>query len=85
MTTRRLAAILAADVVGFSPLMERDERERRRAIREVSDDELVGALRERTTDGWSRRWATGLLEFASPVAAVTWATVVQARWPCRRK
>jgi adenylate cyclase len=26
MTTRRLAAILAADVVGFSSLMERDEK-----------------------------------------------------------
>ena len=25
MTTRRLAAILAADVVGFSPMMEKDE------------------------------------------------------------
>jgi adenylate cyclase len=25
MTTRRLAAILAADVVGFSPMMENDE------------------------------------------------------------
>jgi len=25
MTTRRLAAILAADVVGFSSMMERDE------------------------------------------------------------
>jgi adenylate cyclase len=25
MTTRRLAAILAADVVGFSSIMERDE------------------------------------------------------------
>jgi class 3 adenylate cyclase len=30
MTTRRLAAVLAADVVGFSSMMERDE-ERQRA------------------------------------------------------
>jgi adenylate cyclase len=28
MTTRRLAAILAADVVGFPPMMEKDEEGR---------------------------------------------------------
>jgi len=28
MTTRRLAAILAADVVGFSSMMEKDRKER---------------------------------------------------------
>jgi class 3 adenylate cyclase len=31
MTTRRLAAILAADVVGFSSMMERDEEATLRA------------------------------------------------------
>jgi adenylate cyclase len=33
MTTRRLAAILAADVVGFSSMMEKDEEGTLRASR----------------------------------------------------
>jgi adenylate cyclase len=44
MTTRRLAAILAADVVGFSSIMEKDEEgtaSRIRAIRrEVIEPKL---------------------------------------------
>ena len=35
MTTRRLAAILAADVVGFSSMMERDEEGTASRIRAV--------------------------------------------------
>jgi adenylate cyclase len=35
MTTRRLAAILAADVVGFSSMMEKDEEGR--SCRALSD------------------------------------------------
>ena len=70
MTTRRLAAILAADVVGFSSMMEKDEEgtaSRIRAVRrEVIEPELSahqGRLVKTTGDGF-------LAEFASPVEAV---------------
>ena len=70
MTTRRLAAILAADVVGFSAMMERDEEgtaARIRALRrEVIEPALIrhqGRLVKTTGDGF-------LAEFASPVEAV---------------
>jgi len=61
---RRLAAIMAADIVGFSAAMERDEegmfaqvQELRRKIAECS-----GRLIKTTGDGF-------LAEFASPIAA----------------
>jgi adenylate cyclase len=70
MTTRRLAAILAADVAGFSAMMERDEEgtaTRVLASRiEVIEPALAGHhgwLVKTTGDGF-------LAEFASPVEAV---------------
>ena len=36
MTTRRLAAILAADVVGFSPMMEKDEEGTLKRVKALS-------------------------------------------------
>ena len=65
MTTRRLAAILAADVAGFSSLMERDEegtfaRVRREAI-EPALAKHQGRLVKTTGDGF---------QFVSPVEAV---------------
>ena len=77
VTTRRLAAILVADVVGSSRLIEADEDHALAAIREVLVDLLVatasrlgGRLIKMMGDG-------ALLEFASPVAAVTCAEEVQ--------
>jgi TolB-like protein/class 3 adenylate cyclase/Tfp pilus assembly protein PilF len=74
---RRLAAILAADVVGFSALMERDEEgtyarvERlRREIIEPRLSEYLGRLIKTTGDGF-------LAEFASPIAALRCAIVIQ--------
>ena len=45
---RRLAAILAADVVGYSRLMENDEEGTARSLREhrAAADPLVAALRD---------------------------------------
>src|SRR5262249_34281960 len=67
---RRLAAILAADVVGYSALMERDEEatyaEFERFKRELIEPGLSrheGRLIKTTGDG-------ALAEFASPLAAV---------------
>jgi adenylate cyclase len=77
MSTRRLAAIFAADVAGFSAMMERDEEgtaARIRALRaEVIEPALArhhGRLVKTTGDGF-------LAEFASPVEAVRSALAIQ--------
>ena len=77
MTTRRLAAILAADVVGFSTLMGKDEEGTLARIKSVQRDviepkvnEHHGRLFKTTGDGF-------LIEFQSPVEAVRCAVGVQ--------
>jgi adenylate cyclase len=74
---RRLAAILVADVVGFSALMERDEEGTYARVgnlrREVIEPRLAdhhGRLIKTTGDGF-------LAEFASPIAAVRSALAIQ--------
>jgi adenylate cyclase len=74
---RRLATILAADVVGYSALMERAEEatyaEVGRLKREVIEPRLAqyhGRLIKTTGDGM-------LAEFASPIAAVRCAVEIQ--------
>ena len=75
---RKLAAILAADVVGFSSLMERDEEgtytlvgRLRREVIEPRLSEQQGRLIKTTGDGF-------LAEFASPIAALRCAIAIQA-------
>jgi len=74
---RRLAAILAADVVGYSALMEHDEEatyaEFERLKQELIEPSLCrheGRLIKTTGDG-------ALVEFASPLAAVRCAVEIQ--------
>jgi adenylate cyclase len=74
---RRLATILAADVVGYSALMERAEEATYAEVgwlkREVIEPRLVqyhGRLIKTTGDGM-------LAEFASPIAAVRCAVEIQ--------
>ena len=76
---RRLAAILAADVVGYSGLVEQDEagtlarlRERRDAIILPLVDHHRGRLFKQMGDGF-------LVEFASAVDAVRCAMALQER------
>jgi len=76
-STRRLAAILAADVVGYSRLMGADEEgthERLKThLRELVDPKIAerrGRIVKNTGDGF-------LAEFASVVAAVRCAVEVQ--------
>jgi adenylate cyclase len=76
---RRLAAVLAADVVGYSRLMGTDEIGTLRTLREYSHEliePLIAAHRGRivktTGDGM-------LVEFASAVDAVTCAMAVQGK------
>jgi TolB-like protein/class 3 adenylate cyclase/Tfp pilus assembly protein PilF len=75
---RRLAAILAADVAGFSALMERDEEgtyarigSLRREVIEPRLSEHQGRLIKTTGDGF-------LAEFASPIAALRCALAIQS-------
>ncbi len=82
-TTRRLAAILAADVVGYSRLMGADEEgtlERLKALlRELLDPKIAehhGRIVKTTGDGL-------LVEFASVVDAVRCAVEVQQAMPER--
>ncbi|MGA7867419.1 MAG: adenylate/guanylate cyclase domain-containing protein, partial [Stellaceae bacterium] len=81
--TRRLAAILAADVAGYSRLMGADEEgthERLKALRrELLDPKIAehhGRVVKTTGDGM-------LVEFASVVDAVRWAVEVQQAMPER--
>src|SRR5215469_10193628 len=81
--TRRLAAILAADVAGYSRLMGADEEgtlERLKALRhEVVDPKIAehhGRIVKTTGDGL-------LVEFASVVDAVRCAVEVQRAMPER--
>jgi adenylate cyclase len=76
---RRLAAILAADVVGYSRLIEADEegtlarlREHRRELIDPKIIEHRGRIVKTTGDGV-------LVEFASVVDAMRCATEIQAR------
>ena len=77
MTTRRLAAILAADVVGFSSLMGKDDegtlariKSLRREVVEPKVNEHHGRVFKTTGDGL-------LVEFSSPVEAVHCAVGIQ--------
>lgn len=76
---RRLAAILAADVIGYSAMMGADETRALAAIRrlreELFEPEVArwrGTVVKRLGDGW-------LVEFASVVDAVDCAIAVQVR------
>jgi len=75
---RRLAAILAADVAGYSRLMGQDEegtlaalKELRRTLIDPKIDEHRGRIVKTTGDG-------ALVEFASPVEAVRCAAEIQS-------
>ena len=81
---RRLAAILAADVVGYSSLMERDEdrtlarlKAHRREFVEPLIAEYQGRVVKLMGDG-------ALVEFASVVDAVRCAVLIQQGWPSAR-
>jgi adenylate cyclase len=78
-TQRRLAAILAADVVGYSRMMEQDEagtlallKSRRRGVLEPLVAQRQGRVFKSTGDGV-------LVEFGSAVNAVQCAVDLQER------
>ena len=77
--SRKLAAIMAADIVGYSRLMAENEadtlarlRRFRRELLEPSVSEHAGSIIKNMGDGW-------LAEFDSIVGAVNCATAIQER------
>ncbi|WP_262300361.1 adenylate/guanylate cyclase domain-containing protein [Microvirga sesbaniae] len=83
MTARRLAAILAADVVGFSTHMGQDEegtlariKSLRRGVVEAMVANHRGRVVKTTGDGF-------LVEFSSPVEAVRCAVEIQEALPAK--
>jgi class 3 adenylate cyclase len=87
--TRRLAAILAADVAGYSRLMGADEEgtlERLKALRRDLVDPTIAEHRGRIPGSSPGTKTTGdglLVEFASVVDAVRCAVTVQQAMPER--
>ena len=79
MPTRRLAAILAADIAGFSGLMERDEEGTHARVRALRKEVIEAALREHTGRLVKTMGDGFLAEFASPVEAVRAAIAIQER------
>ena len=76
---RRLAAILAADVVGYSRMMGADEARTLHALRRLRDETLAPAVAAnggRIVKGLGDGW---LVAFDSSAAAVLCATAVQDR------
>ena len=60
MTTRRLAAILAADVVGFSSMMEKDEEGRLAGSRQLQREVIEPKLARTRAAGQDHgRWLPG--------------------------
>jgi adenylate cyclase len=75
--TRRLAAILAADVVGYSRMMGADEAGTLAALRRVWDETFNPAVTERGGRIVKTMGDGALVEFASVVDAVECAAAIQ--------
>ena len=76
---RRLAAILAADVVGFSRLIEADEAGTLEAVRAMRREVIEPLLAEHRGRVVKLMGDGVLVEFASVVSAVACAAALQAR------
>ncbi|MFC6636970.1 hypothetical protein GV827_21495 [Sulfitobacter sp. JBTF-M27] len=74
---RRLAAILAADVVGYSRLMRADEEGTFAAVEELRERMLSPAAKELSGRLFKSMGDGFLLEFSSVVAAIRFAMAVQ--------
>ncbi len=75
--TRRLAAIAFADVAGWSRLIERNDVETLRAWKALRADVIEPKLREHRGRVLEVAGDAVLVEFASAVAAVSWALDTQ--------
>jgi class 3 adenylate cyclase len=76
-TTRRLAAILAADVAGYSSMMEADEAGTLSALRQIWNDTFNPAVAARHGRIVKMMGDGALVEFPSVVNAVECAAAIQ--------
>jgi len=83
-TERRLAAILAADVVGYSRLVEQDEEGTLAALRDIRQNVIDPLLAEHRGRIVKLMGDGALVEFGSVVDAVTCALAVQAGTAARQ-
>ncbi len=74
---RRLAAIVAADVVGYSRLLARDERATLAALKAHRDELWLPEARARGGRLFATAGDSVLIELQSAVAALEWALAVQ--------
>ena len=74
---RRLAAVLAADVVGFSALMGTDKEGTLARIESLRPDVIQPKMREHDRQMFNRMGDSFLAEFSSPVDAVRCAIGLQ--------
>jgi len=77
MTTRRLAAILSADVVGFCSLMGQDEEGTFSRIKRLRHEVIEPAVRDNHGRVFKINGDGFLVEFSSPVDAVRCAVGIQ--------
>ena len=83
-TERRLAAILAADVVGYSRLVEQDEEGTLAALRDIRHSVIDPLLAEHRGRIVKLMGDGSLAEFGSVVDAVSCALAVQAGTAARQ-
>ena len=76
-TERRLVAILAADIVGYSRLVERDEAGTLAAIKALRETVIDPLLAEHTGRIVKLMGDGAIVEFASVVDAVACAVAIQ--------
>src|SRR4029078_7557673 len=76
--TRRLAAIMAADVAVFSAAMERDEEGTFAQVQELRQKIIEPKIAEYTGRRVKTTGEVFLSEFASPIAATRCALAIQA-------
>jgi adenylate cyclase len=81
---RRLAAILAADVVGYSSLIERDEAGTLAAIRDLRREAIEPLIVERHGRVVKLMGDGAIAEFGSVVDAVACAVAIQKAMPSGR-
>ena len=81
MTNRRLAALLMADVAGYSRIVGTDELGSIAAVRKLRDEVIAPAIASHNGRLVKTMGDGFLIEFGSAVKAVECATIIQARLP----
>jgi hypothetical protein len=85
MTIRRLAAIMAADVVGYSAIMEKDEEGTLTRLKSIERGVIQGKVLAHSGRIVKTMGDGFLAEFASPLEALKCALAIQAEVAAREQ